>query len=553
MTDYRARQRGSRGQVLGGALLALIIVASAGAVLVALGEQSVRAAERSKRRLVSGFRADAGLVAARLELEQAMVDSDGSDARDGATAQGEVPSFLNDGDARWEWEVRVIRDGAYWRTTKFIRGYGSYRGQSQVVWERQLRSYSLLNYSWFTHTGSQSFGVAFRSNGAIYAGGDLNFNHNANQYFGSRVEASGGLLNRGNDESESRTFALASMPRSGVPQVVLDTDVDWFQNTYDTASHGGIVLPTGYDYAIDFTGADLTQAGTLTIKRRARQSTDNSLSTVRTSNSGTWTDYTMTIPSNFNGVIFAGAVGSNGNPTAYSSVKVKGTLQRMSTTVVATDDAFIWGNTYGGTTNGDFNRDGRHPENDSAGTGDPVNLALVAMHHIRIAKDAPRILEFEVASCAVEGTIKEEYYNSSFNDSDTNCNPIVSPYDANGTLTGWDLDMNGTIETSNSEGWNERTLAPTHGGQTVGSKIYHLETSGPLIGNGAPSMNPWAYYPQLYNSRPHNRDYNYNPSILRYPPPAFPAALNLNTPSAWVERKPVYGTIEGLEFLAPQS
>ena len=113
--------------------------------------------------------------------------------------------------------------------------------------------------------------------------------------------------------------------------------------------------------------------------------------------------------------------------------------------------------------------------------------------------------------------------------------------------------MDGSIETSNSEGWNELTLSPTHGGQTVGSKIYHLETNGPLIGNGAPSMNPWAYYPQLYNSRPHNRDYNYNPSILRYPPPAFPAALNLNTPSAWVERKPVYGTIEGLEFLASES
>jgi hypothetical protein len=205
--------------------------------------------------------------------------------------------------------------------------------------------------------------------------------------------------------------------------------------------------------------------------------------------------------------------------------------------VVATDDGYFYGNTYAGTTNGDFVRDGQHPQNDRPGTGDPINVALVAYDNLRMAADAPRILEVECASAAVNGQIGVE---------STTANPAVAP-----GSTGWDLNMNGVIETTNSDGWNELTLQPRNGGQTVSEAIWHLMTQGPFISNTSPTMGRWATYPSLYANNPHNRSYGYNSDIVEYAPPAFPAALSKYQPGAWVVRKKGYRSLVGLEYLAP--
>jgi len=535
------RGRHLQGQVLAAAIIALVVMTLTGLTLVSLADMSYRAVARAKQRAVAGARADAGLVAAKIQLEDAVVESGGGLAVDGTTGSGEVPGFVQTGDARWEWEIRIVQDGAYWRLSKFVRGYGKDRGRTEVTFERQLRSYSLLNYSWFSRTGTLSFGQAFQTDGSVYAGSSLDFNNYQNQYFGGRAECVGDFRDRGDDESQNRVFEMEGMPRENVPSVLLDTDVEWFQHTQTSAQDGGIILPPGYDYAIDFTGVNLTQPGYFAAKRRMRASWENTLSEVRSSTDGTWSDVSIEIPQDFNGVVFAGAVDAGGGVTQRSSVKIRGTVQGQSVSVVATDDAFVWGNTYGGTTNGDFVRNGRDPGTDTAGTGDPVNVALVARNHIRVARDAPRILEFETALCAIDGYIKPE---------STSANPAVDPY-VDGDLTGWDLDMNGAIETNNSDGWNELTLEPKHSGQTVSESLWHLRTMGPLICKTSPSMGRWASYPGSFYSRPRNRLYGYDHDIVDHAPPAFPAALNLNTTSAWTERRAALGQIEGLEFLMP--
>jgi Tfp pilus assembly protein PilV len=538
----RNRGRHSQGQILAAAMIALVVMAFTGLTLVSLADMAYRSVARAKQRAVAGARADAGLVAAKIQLEEALVESAGGLAVDGTTGSGEVSAFVETGDARWEWEIRVVQDGGYWRLSKFIRGYGKDRGKTEVAFERQLRSYSLLNYSWFSRTGTLSFGQAFQTDGSVYAGSSLAFNNYQNQYFGGRAECVGDFSGRGDDGSQNRTFAMEGMPRQNVPAVLLDTDVEWFQHTQASAQDGGITLPPGYDYAIDFTGVDFTQPGYFTVKRRTRASWENTLSEVRDSTEGTWSNASIEIPMDFNGVIFAGAVDGDGGVTQRSSVKVKGTVQKQSVSVVATDDAFVWGNTYGGTTNGDFVRNGRSPGTDTTGTGDPVNVALVARNHIRVARDAPRILEFETALCAIDGTISPE---------STTANPAVDPY-VGGDLTGWDLDMDGAIQTNNSDGWNELTLAPTHSGQTISESLWHLRTMGPLICKTSPSMGRWASYPGSFSSPPRNRMYGYDHDIVDHEPPAFPAALNVNTTSAWTERQGALGRIEGLEFLMPR-
>jgi len=530
MLKRSVSSRHESGQALGLSLLALVVMMFAGLAMVSLADSSYRTARFLERQTIASARAEAGYLYAQRVLD-AEVDS-GRVFVDGDTASGEVDGLAGE-DARWEWTVRAVAEGAYQREEKMVRGYGSLEGGAKIVVEGQLLSYSLLNYSWFSRTGDLPFGNAFRTDGDVYAGDDLDFGNGVNQYFGGRVEAGDAILNRGNDAAQNRVFRLPGQPKSGLGGVRLDTDSNWFQNTQASAQSGGIQLPGGYDYEMDLTGVNFAQAGTLTLRRRTHRADSYA------SNSGTWSTTSVAIPAGFNGVVFAGTVQSNGSvlSSGLSSVRVKGTLQRKSVSIVATDDGFVAGNTYGGTTNGDFVRDGRVPSNDRPGTGDPVNVALVARDNVRMAIDAPRILEAEVALASVNGQINVE---------STTANPAVTA-----GATGWDLNMNGVIETNNADGWNELTLQPRNGGYTASEAIWHLMTLGPFISNTTPSMGRWATYPSLYPNNPHNRTYAYSRDVVKFPPPAFPAALSKYGTGAWVVRKPGYKTLTGLDYLAP--
>lgn len=522
--------RNTAGQILATSLIALVVMMFTGLALVQLADSANRTAEYLEKQTISAAHADAAYVYAQRKLDEA-IDS-GQLFADGDSDSGQVAGFAGP-DAIWEWEVANTIEGAYQREVKYVRGHGSSREGAAIVVEGQLRSYSLLNYSWFSRTGTLSFGEAFRTDGDVYAGNDLAFNNARNQYFGGRAEAGDQILGRGNDQSQNREFRLEGYPLDNVGGVRLDTDTNWFPNTYSSAQAGGIVLPPGYDYDIDMTGVNFTQSGAMTVRRRTHRSDSYY------SDSGTWSNQTIAIPADFNGIVFAGSVQANGNvgSSDLASVRLKGTLQGTSVSVVATDDAYIAGNTYGGTTAGDFVRDGRHPNNDRAGAGNPVNVALVARDEVRISSDAPRILEIEIATAAVNGQIGVE---------STTLNPAVAA-----AGTGWDLNMNGAIEANNADGWNEQTLQPRNGGQTVSEAIWHLMTQGPFISNTSPTTGRWATYPSLYSNQPHNRTYAYSRDVVTYPPPVFPAALSKYKAGAWVQRKHGYQSITGLEYLAP--
>ncbi len=516
--------RGKRGSVLVLAMLALVVMLYSGLTLITLAENATRTTQFAKSDCIALARAEAMLARAQVRLADEFKAAEEQDRE-----LGELELKIYDpslGGSYYEISRHEVRQGAYVTMPTILRGTGEYMGHF-VTLVQELKTYSLLNYSLFCRSGDISLGPNFRTTGDMYAGDDINFNNYPHQWFGGRVEAGDRLLNRGNEST--RHFELPGQPVEHVGRLKLDTDETWFQNTQAAAKDSGIWLPGGYDYRIDFTGINWTQGGTITIQRRSHRSDSYA------SDSGTWRNYTITIPPNFNGIIFAGEVYDDGRVKSRASLMVKGTLQYQSVTCVATDDIFLTGNLYGGTTNGDFVRNGADPSQDNPGTGDPVNVGLVAYDNFRIGKECYRILEYEAAVMAVHGNVKPELY-SSYSGSwryYLNQPEYWGP---------WDLDMDGQLENPNEWGWNEFTCEPQPGVYSSWRNrgIFHLQTMGPMIHNTQSTTGMWAMYPgYAYPSwcRPNNRNYGYTRDILKYPPPTFPAVLSKFLIGAWSRTK----------------
>ena len=218
----------------------------------------------------------------------------------------------------------------------------------------------------------------------------------------------------------------------------------------------------------------------------------------------------------------------NGLIYFHGDAHVKGTLAGVSgrsLTIFASDDVFADDSIICGHT-------GFDPiTRDADGSGDPVNLGLVARDYFYLG-DCPRIVQIDAALMAVDNNWRA--YNTS-----TSAHPAV-------TVGPLDLDLDGlTGETPVNHdpdtglGWDEQNITSNH---------WVLNINGPIITHNGGSASPWNSSSVLAGAAGPTRRYNYDLDITEFPPPCYPVPLNLWVDVSWTES---FDSESALEDLLP--
>jgi hypothetical protein len=207
----------------------------------------------------------------------------------------------------------------------------------------------------------------------------------------------------------------------------------------------------------------------------------------------------------FNGLIFFEGDGP-----------LKGTLDGRSAhslSVFCTDDVIVYHNIVTGHTG--FDPVTGLPN----GSGNPINIGLVANNYVYLHRNTPRVLRIDAALMACHanwrvlgGTIGDH--------------PVAGP----GPL---DLDLDGISgetpynnDPSPGLGWDEMNIT---------SNTWVLNISGPIITYNGGSASPWSDQSVLDHASGPTRRYNYDMDITTFPPPCFPVPLNLWKDVSWTE------------------
>jgi hypothetical protein len=206
----------------------------------------------------------------------------------------------------------------------------------------------------------------------------------------------------------------------------------------------------------------------------------------------------------FNGIIFFEGDGF-----------VRGSLDGVSArsvSIYATDDVFVRNHIITGHTGYDL------ISGLPNGTGDPVNVGLIAEDYVFIHANTPRVLRVDATFFSRTNT-----WRSSGTLAD---HPQAPP----GPL---DLDLDGipgetpvNNDPVNGEGWDELN---------IDGDTWVLNISGGIITVGSGSAYPWNATTVLENADGPTRRYNYDMDLTGYPPPCFPIPLNLYKEVAWTE------------------
>jgi hypothetical protein len=165
---------------------------------------------------------------------------------------------------------------------------------------------------------------------------------------------------------------------------------------------------------------------------------------------------------------------------------------------------------------------GASPVSVEVGSGDPINIGLVAKDMVYIKETAPRVLSVDAAILARDNT-----------------------WDALGTSSQhpachgvWDLDGDGVIETVNEDGWNEGN---------VGTSTWMLTIRGPIVTHSGGDAGIWS---DMGDSTHNTRQYKYDGDIVEHQPPAFPVTLDRWASTYWREIMP--GPVSGAVSSAPR-
>ena len=217
----------------------------------------------------------------------------------------------------------------------------------------------------------------------------------------------------------------------------------------------------------------------------------------------------------FNGIIFFENDG-----------KVQGRLDGRSArclSIFSTDDIIVTHNILTGHTG--FDPSTGNPN----GSGDPVNLGLIANDYVYLDRYTPRVLQVDAAlmSChsnwrVIGGTLADH------------------PSSAPGPL---DLDCDGLAgETPYNNdprpgmGWDELNIT---------SATWVLNINGPMITYDGGNAWPWNDASVLAAAGGPTRRYNYDMDVTLFPPPCFPVPLNLWKDVSWTEIFEVSGPLAG--------
>jgi hypothetical protein len=215
--------------------------------------------------------------------------------------------------------------------------------------------------------------------------------------------------------------------------------------------------------------------------------------------------------SEFNGMIFF-----------EDNVYLQGTADGRSgrtMTIFSNDSVWIMDNIYSGRTG--FDPVTGLPN----GTGDPVNIGLVAQNYVNIDIHTPRVLTIEAALMAVSRNWRcwRAFGSGSGTKAD---HPVSGP----GPL---DLDWDGVVGESPvngdpvpGEGWDELN---------IDEDTWVLTINGTIITFNKGDSWPWSDGNVMLNADGPTRKYIYDMDLTTYPPPCFPQPLNVWKDVNWTE------------------
>ena len=210
----------------------------------------------------------------------------------------------------------------------------------------------------------------------------------------------------------------------------------------------------------------------------------------------------------------------NGMIVVVGDAYVSGTMDGVSAhpaTIFAKDDLFVMGDIVAG--HRGFDEITRLP----TGSGDPINIGLVAEDYVYIDAGTPKVVRIDGALFSRTNTWRSN--------GTTTSHPSLS-YPA-----AYDLDLDGiTGETPYNhdpvpgDGWDEYIDT-----QAKADKTWVLNINGPIITKFGGSAYPWNEGGVLSNADGPTRRYNYDLDMTEFPPPCYPIPLNLWKEVSWTE------------------
>lgn len=520
-----ARGAGERGSALLMALLVLGALSMIGTTLVLTSVAERRTSGYYRDSLRALAAAETGVAFAKRTVQDmtaTIADSDGDGRPDfGLTdTLSWGGTFETLGEAS---DIAGLGIAAYRANGYTIVSEGTYNGTVRRV-KAEIVHDSFLKYARFVAAAGTGYSCGAILTGEVYVGGDLGVptgcGADAVQFLefvaavGDIPNATSGIFHRGYvtgadpiDLQNSADFDLMRSVSKGIA-AECDCEGDGEVGIYiniaggvDPLGLGGNPLDLGL---FDFNNTTLSPGDTIVTYDEVAVAHEVSGAPLK--------------KNEFNGVIFF----EGDSP-------VEGIMDGKSAhcvSIFATDDVLVTGSIITGHTG--FDPGTGAPD----GSGDPVNVGLIAYDYVYIDRYTPRVLQIESALMSCNR-------NWRCTSTSTSYHPVAGP----GPL---DLDLDSiTGETPYNNdpdpgsGWDE---------QNITSNTWVLNIYGPIITYDGGSAAPWNNSTVLANADGPTRRYNYDMDITEYPPPCFPVPLNLWKDVSWTE---IFETENNLAYYLP--
>lgn len=424
-------------------------------------------------------------------------------------------------------DVRGLGITAYQSNGFTILSEGDFQGAKRRI-RVEIVHDTFLKFARFVSAGDLSYGCGASVSGEVYTGGDLLL---ASCASGDRIQF-----------LES-VYAVGDIPNAGRADFfrgyVTDADSIDLSNSFDWTDIRNKARGLSADNACESKGmvgiyialpgtdplhlATQTPANILVFERfdfynTALSPPDTVITYNGTAVPNSVTGQTMR-RDEFNGIIcFVGAANVRGTMDGVSARNV--TI--FGTTTVVIRNPIITGHT-------GFDPVTRLPN----GSGDPVNIGLVAEGQVIIHSTVPRVMRIDAALLS---------RTSNWKGYSTAGQPVVWPhptypvapnYPSLAGLGPLDLDLDGIIgetpvngDPVAGQGWDEVNIT---------NSTWVLNINGPIISVTSGDAYPWTHSNIVAAASGPTRRYNYDLDITGNPPPCFPVPLNLWKDVSWTE------------------
>jgi hypothetical protein len=490
------------------------------AIVVSMGERNLSRFERSSTQALGA--AEIGIAYAKRAITDRtapMEDADG-DGR---------PDFTISDDLAWGGSYNVVAEAsdikglgitAYQANGFRIISEGEFQGARRRV-KSEIVHDSFLKFARFVSVHDLSYACGANITGEVYTGGDLNVPCGCGMQscqFLEGVYAVGDIPNH-----TCATFYMGYV--TGADTIDLGNSFDWndvrnkarglaADNTCERQGSVGIYISLPGTDPLNL-AAQATWPNQIVLNNFDFYDNILSADTVISYN-GVAVLNPITgaalLSRDFNGIIFwEGSSSIRGTANGVSGRSL--TLYATNLNIIKAD--IITGHS-------GFDPVTRLPN----GSGDPVNVGLVAENQVRIDRGVNRVLRVDAALLSRTSNWGGQAPSS--------YPPPAGQYNSMAGLGPLDIDMDGILgetpvnnDPGPGEGWDELTITASH---------WILNINGPIITVSTGDATPWnsSYVLGVAGSRL-TRRYNYDMDITEFPPPCFPVPLNLWKDVSWTE------------------